>query len=67
MARPPRARPVGRARWAPHGAPGGRGQKEEDKEKKSPNYLQEEDADVLFGGYEGETKPVPPVIGEKSP
>lgn len=49
------------------GAPGGRGQKEEDKEKKSPNYLQEEDADVLFGGYEGETKPVPPVIGEKSP
>ncbi|WP_410648675.1 hypothetical protein [Amycolatopsis sp. cmx-4-54] len=49
------------------GAPGGRGQKEEDKEKKAPNYLQEEDADVLFGGYEGETKPVPPVIGEKSP
>ncbi|WP_409495738.1 hypothetical protein [Amycolatopsis sp. cmx-11-12] len=49
------------------GAPGGRGQKEEDKEKKAPNYLQEEDADVLFGGYDGDTKPVPPVIGEKSP
>ncbi|RSN20785.1 hypothetical protein DMC63_11005 [Streptomyces sp. WAC 05977] len=49
------------------GAPGGRGQKEEDKEKKAPNYLQEEDADVLFGGHDGETKPVPPVIGEKSP
>ncbi|OLZ56300.1 hypothetical protein BS330_19570 [Amycolatopsis keratiniphila subsp. nogabecina] len=48
------------------GAPGGRGQKEEDKEKKAPNYLQEEDADVLFGGYEGEMKPVPPVIGDKS-
>ncbi|WP_037319166.1 PPE domain-containing protein [Amycolatopsis orientalis] len=49
------------------GGPGGKGQKEEDKEKKAPNYLQEEDADVLFGGYDGETKPVPPVIGEKSP
>ncbi|WP_414936170.1 hypothetical protein [Amycolatopsis sp. cmx-11-51] len=49
------------------GGPGGRGQKEEDKEKKAPDYLQEEDADVLFGGYEGEMKPVPPVIGEKSP
>ncbi|MFI9449617.1 PPE domain-containing protein [Amycolatopsis sp. NPDC052450] len=49
------------------GAPGGKGQKEEDKEKKAPNYLQEEDADVLFGGYEGEMKPVPPVIGDKSP
>ncbi|KZB81794.1 PPE domain-containing protein [Amycolatopsis regifaucium] len=49
------------------GGPGGKGQKEEDKEKKAPNYLQEEDADVLFGGYDGEMKPVPPVIGEKSP
>lgn len=49
------------------GAPGGKGQKEEDKEKKAPSYLQEEDADVLFGGYDGDTKPVPPVIGEKSP
>ncbi len=49
------------------GAPGGKGQKEEDKEKKAPNYLQEEDADVLFGGYEGDMKPVPPVIGEKGP
>ncbi len=49
------------------GAPGGKGQKEEDKEKKAPNYLQEEDADVLFGGYDGDMKPVPPVIGEKSP
>ncbi|MBB5854520.1 PPE domain-containing protein [Amycolatopsis umgeniensis] len=48
------------------GAPGGKGQKEEDKEKKAPNYLQEEDADVLFGGYDGDMKPVPPVIGEKS-
>jgi len=48
------------------GGPGGKGQKEEDKEKKAPNYLQEEDADVLFGGYDGEMKPVPPVIGEKS-
>ncbi|RSN49503.1 hypothetical protein DMC64_02780 [Amycolatopsis sp. WAC 04197] len=49
------------------GAPGGKGQKEEDKEKKAPNYLQEEDADVLFGGYDGEMKPVPPVIGDKAP
>ncbi|MEV6908842.1 hypothetical protein [Amycolatopsis sp. NPDC051071] len=49
------------------GAPGGKGQKEEDKEKKAPNYLQEEDADVLFGGYDGDMKPVPPVIGEKGP
>ncbi|MEV7549123.1 hypothetical protein AB0N89_05815 [Amycolatopsis sp. NPDC089917] len=48
------------------GGPGGKGKKEEDKEKKAPNYLQEEDADVLFGGYDGTTKPVPPVIGEKS-
>ncbi|OXM52551.1 hypothetical protein CFP75_10305 [Amycolatopsis alba DSM 44262] len=48
------------------GAPGGKGKKDEDKEKKAPNYLQEEDADVLFGGYDGEMKPVPPVIGEKS-
>ncbi|MER7859950.1 hypothetical protein ABTX61_12660 [Amycolatopsis japonica] len=49
------------------GAPGGKGQKEEDKEKKAPNYLQEGDADVLFGGYDGEMKPVPPVIGDKAP
>lgn len=49
------------------GAPGGKGQKEEDKEKKAPGYLQEEDADVLFGGYEGDLKPVPPVIGDKAP
>ncbi len=49
------------------GGPAGKGQKEEDKEKKAPGYLQEEDADVLFGGYEGDMKPVPPVIGDKGP
>lgn len=49
------------------GAPGGKGQKEEDKEKKAPSYLQEEDADALFGGHDGDMKPVPPVIGEKGP
>jgi hypothetical protein len=46
------------------GAPGGAGKREEDKEKKAPTYLQEDDADELFGGSYLEQKPTPPVIGE---
>jgi hypothetical protein len=45
------------------GAPaGGRGGKDEDKEKKTPAYLQNPDPDATFGGFT--EKPMPPVIGE---
>jgi hypothetical protein len=43
------------------GASGGKGQKEEDKEKKSADYLREADPNSLFG-YDG--KATPPVIGK---
>ncbi|MFC5093256.1 PPE domain-containing protein [Amycolatopsis plumensis] len=45
------------------GAPmGGRGGKEEDREKKKAPYLQNPDPDETFGGFT--EKPMPPVIGE---
>ncbi|MCR6485359.1 hypothetical protein M8542_21255 [Amycolatopsis sp. OK19-0408] len=44
------------------GAPGGRGNKEEDREKKKAPYLQNPDPDETFGGFT--EKPMPPVIGE---
>jgi hypothetical protein len=50
-----------------NGMPGpaaGKGKGDDDKEKKPPGYLQEDDGDELFGGYEGDHKPVPPVIGD---
>ncbi|MFF0144670.1 hypothetical protein [Amycolatopsis sulphurea] len=45
----------------PMGATGGKGNKEEDKEKKAASYLLEPDPNALFG-YDG--KAVPPVIGQ---
>lgn len=52
------------ANGMPMGAPGGgRGKKEEDKEKKAAAYLQNPDPDETFGGTE--VKPMPPVIGER--
>ncbi|MEV7039448.1 PPE domain-containing protein [Amycolatopsis sp. NPDC051061] len=51
------------ANGMPMGAPaGGRGAKEEDKEKKSAPYLRNPDPDETFGGFI--EKPMPPVIGE---
>jgi hypothetical protein len=50
-----------------NGMPGpaaGKGKGDDDKEKKAPGYLQEDDSDELFGGYDGDHKPVPPVIGD---
>ncbi|MGK3207687.1 PPE domain-containing protein [Amycolatopsis sp. MEPSY49] len=44
------------------GLAGGRGGKEEDKEKKSAPYLRNPDPDETFGGFT--EKPMPPVIGE---
>src|SRR5207302_9507762 len=50
----------------PMGAPaGGRGGKEEDKEKKTAPYLRNPDPDETFGGFT--EKPMPPVIGEHRP
>ncbi|MET7993101.1 hypothetical protein ABZU76_19620 [Amycolatopsis sp. NPDC005232] len=49
------------ANGMPMGAGGGKGQKEEDKEKKSAAYLREADPNALFG-YDG--KATPPVIGK---
>jgi hypothetical protein len=43
--------------------PMGRGQKEEDKEHKRLEVLQEPDPDELFGGFPDGMKPVPPTIG----
>ncbi|RJQ86824.1 hypothetical protein [Amycolatopsis panacis] len=48
------------ANGMPMGAAGSKGNKEEDKEKKSASYLLEPDPNALFG-YDG--KAVPPVIG----
>ncbi|MEV6872824.1 hypothetical protein [Amycolatopsis sp. NPDC051128] len=46
------------------GGPMGRGgQKEEDKEHKRLDILQEPDSDELFGGFPDGMKPVPPTIG----
>ncbi|WP_410607034.1 hypothetical protein [Amycolatopsis sp. lyj-109] len=51
------------ANGLPMGAPmGGRGGKEEDREKKKAPYLQNPDPDETFGGFI--EKPMPPVIGE---
>ena len=50
----------------PMGSPaGGRGGKEEDKEKKAAGYLRNPDPDETFGGFV--EKPMPPVIGENRP
>jgi hypothetical protein len=49
------------ANGMPIGANGGKGKKEEDKEKKSADYLREADPNALFG-YDG--KATPPVIGK---
>ncbi|MFF4599452.1 hypothetical protein [Amycolatopsis sp. NPDC001319] len=49
------------ANGMPMGAGGGKGAKEEDKEKKSASYLLEPDPNALFG-YDG--KATPPVIGK---
>ncbi|MEV6642006.1 hypothetical protein [Amycolatopsis sp. NPDC051371] len=54
------------ANGMPMGAPGGgRGGKEEDKEKKTAPYLRNPDPDETFGGFT--EKPMPPVIGENRP
>jgi hypothetical protein len=54
------------ANGMPMGSPaGGRGGKEEDKEKKSAAYLRNPDPDETFGGFT--EKPMPPVIGENRP
>ncbi|WP_284750507.1 PPE domain-containing protein [Amycolatopsis sp. RTGN1] len=54
------------ANGMPMGAPGGgRGGKDEDKEKKSAAYLRNPDPDETFGGFI--EKPMPPVIGENRP
>lgn len=54
------------ANGMPMGAPvGGRGGKEEDREKKKAPYLQNPDPDETFGGFT--EKPMPPVIGENRP
>ncbi|WP_103350647.1 hypothetical protein [Amycolatopsis sp. CA-128772] len=45
------------------GGPLGRGEKEEDKEHKRLDILQEPDPDELFGGFPDGMKPVPPTIG----
>lgn len=47
------------------GAAGGRGSKDEDKEKKAAPYLKNPDPDETFGGFI--EKPMPPVIGENRP
>ncbi|WP_326951823.1 hypothetical protein OG439_41555 [Amycolatopsis sp. NBC_01307] len=44
---------------------GGRGAKDDDKEKKSAPYLKNPDPDETFGGFT--EKPMPPVIGESRP
>jgi hypothetical protein len=49
------------ANGMPIGANGGKGKKEEDKEKKSADYLREADPNAVFG-YDG--KATPPVIGK---
>jgi hypothetical protein len=46
-------------------AAGGRGAKDDDKEKKSAPYLKNPDPDETFGGFI--EKPMPPVIGESRP
>ncbi|MFG1639497.1 hypothetical protein ACGFMK_04355 [Amycolatopsis sp. NPDC049252] len=46
-------------------AAGGRGAKDEDKEKKTAAYLKNPDPDETFGGFI--EKPMPPVIGENRP
>lgn len=46
-------------------AAGGRGSKDEDKEKKTAAYLKNPDPDETFGGFV--EKPMPPVIGENRP
>jgi hypothetical protein len=52
------------ANGMPMGSPaGGRGGKEEDKEKKTAPYLRNPDPDETFGGFT--EKPMPPVIGER--
>ncbi len=54
------------ANGLPMGSPaGGRGAKDEDKEKKSAPYLKNPDPDETFGGFT--EKPMPPVIGESRP
>lgn len=54
------------ANGMPMGAPaGGRGGKEEDREKKTATYLRNPDPDETFGGFT--EKPMPPVIGEHRP
>ncbi|MEU8636667.1 PPE domain-containing protein [Amycolatopsis sp. NPDC048633] len=54
------------ANGMPMGSPaGGRGGKEEDKEKKTAPYLRNPDPDETFGGFT--EKPMPPVIGEHRP
>lgn len=54
------------ANGMPMGAPGGgRGGKEEDREKKKAAYLKNPDPDDTFGGFI--EKPMPPVIGENRP
>jgi hypothetical protein len=46
-------------------AAGGRGAKDDDKEKKAASYLKNPDPDETFGGFI--EKPMPPVIGENRP
>ncbi|MFJ9784009.1 hypothetical protein ACIRSS_30825 [Amycolatopsis sp. NPDC101161] len=54
------------ANGMPMGTPaGGRGGKEEDREKKKAGYLKNPDPDETFGGFI--EKPMPPVIGENRP
>ncbi|WP_216215574.1 hypothetical protein [Amycolatopsis aidingensis] len=52
-----------RGAGAPMGAAGGRGNKDEDKDHKRAEYLQEDDPNEYFG-TDGVGKTVPPVIGE---
>ncbi|SEB30063.1 hypothetical protein SAMN04489727_0257 [Amycolatopsis tolypomycina] len=63
-ARPGLAGAAGKPGAGAMGAPVGRGsEKEEDKEHKRLDILQEPDPDELFGGFPDGMKPVPPTIG----
>ncbi|OXM66401.1 hypothetical protein [Amycolatopsis vastitatis] len=64
VARPGAAGAAGKPGAGAMGGPLGRGgDKEEDKEHKRLDILQEPDPDELFGGFPDGMKPVPPTIG----
>ncbi|RSM50163.1 hypothetical protein DMA12_02625 [Amycolatopsis balhimycina DSM 5908] len=64
VARPGAAGAAGKPGAGAMGGPLGRGgEKEEDKEHKRLDILQELDPDELFGGFPDGMKPVPPTIG----